>query len=386
MPANLSLKSALLIFVAVFGGVFGALWLNRVVESRQAASGPAGGRAPLTNANLGAGAPFDFTEAARRVVPSVVSIDTAMRTKSLIGETQLLPAGSGSGVVVQSDGYIVTNAHVVRNPNRRDTPIAADVVTVKTSDGKGYDAKVIGMDELSDLAVVKVEANNLVPATFGDSSAMQVGDWVLAVGNQLGFDNSVSVGVVSSKNRWLETAEQSLLIDAIQTDAAINPGNSGGPLCNVNGEVIGINSTIATYAHVASGVGFAIPAKHVKRVVHDLIEFGAVQYAILGIEPAPPTFSLVVPQDRETLAMLTESKNPPEYGVVVSQSYPGLPADKAGIKEYDVILEIDGRRIYSNVDFHRATMEKKPGDEVEIKLWSRGQNRTVTVKLTSRPR
>jgi len=160
--------------------------------------------------------------------------------------------GSGAGVLVDPAGYVITNAHVVRDPRSRTTVQAADSIRVHTSDGKGYDATVVGFDELSDIAVLKVDAKNLVPAVFGDSDDIEVGEWVLAVGNQLGFDNSVSVGIVSSKGRWFDTQSDSILIDAIQTDATINRGNSGGALCNSQGEVIGINSSIATLGGVSS--------------------------------------------------------------------------------------------------------------------------------------
>ncbi len=384
MPTNISLKSGLLLFAVVFLGVFAALWVNKALEARPPAMTVGADTGPGTEA----GGPFDFTEASRRVMPSVVSIDTSVRSDSFFGDGIVRPGGSGSGVVVQADGYIVTNAHVVRafDPNDKVSVVAANIVKVRTSDGRGYDAKVIGIDSLSDLAVIKVEGASLIPATFGDSDQIQIGDWVLAVGNQLGFDNSVSVGVVSSKNRWLSTSDDSVLIDAIQTDAAINRGNSGGALCNSRGEVIGINSSIATLQGVSSGVGFAVPSKHVGRVVNDLIDYGFVRYAILGVELVGPQLSLAVPRDRQVIAEITGSKEPPSYGVMVSRCDQALPAYKAGVREFDVILEIDGRRMESNIDFVRATMEKNPGDEVEIKLWSRGRTKTVNVELASRSR
>lgn len=384
MPATLNLKSALLLFLVVFGGVFGALWLDRRLGQpvgnliqRPASGGPA------LQAD---GTQFDFTAAAQRVMPSVVSIDAAMNYVSFIGEPRLTPTGSGSGVVVQADGYIVTNAHVVRDPVNRGRVIGADVVKVRTSDGKGYDAKIVGIDPTSDLAVLKVEGASLTPATFGDSESIQVGDWVIAVGNQLGFDNSVSVGVVSSKNRWLN-GEESVLIDAIQTDATINRGNSGGALCNLNGEVVGISSSIATLQGVNSGVGFAIPVKHVNRVVKDIIEHGFVKYASLGATLFPTTFSLSVPQDRENLAQWAGSETePPAYGVVIDSVAQGTSSAKAGLQQFDVLLEIDGRRMDSNIDFVRATMEKQPGDEVEIKVWSKGRTKNVRVTLDAQTR
>jgi S1-C subfamily serine protease len=375
----LSFKFAAMLFLVVFGAVFGALWLDKRFDRPTPTQ--ATGSVPLA----ADGSPFDFTVAAQKAVPSVVSIDAAMRTSTFFGESSLTSVGSGSGVVVQSDGYIVTNAHVVRNPMQRGKAVAADVVKVRTSDGKGYDAKVVGIDPTSDLAVLKVEAANLVPATFGDSENIQIGDWVVAVGNQLGFDNSVSVGVVSSKNRWLDSREtDTVLIDAIQTDATINRGNSGGALCNLQGEVVGINSSIATMDGVYSGVGFAIPTKHVTRVVKDIIDHGFVRYASLGLTLFRTTFSLSVPQDRQYLREVTgANSDPPDYGVVVDEVQPGSPAAESKIRQLDVLLEIDGRRMYSNIDFVRETMEKRPGDEVEIKIWSRGQTKTLKVVLGS---
>ena len=374
---NVTIKSAAVLFLVVFAGVFGALWLDRYLESKR----PVMAVAPGTD--LEPGTPFSFTEAARRVMPSVVSIDTAIRRETILGDS-LLQSGSGSGVVVQADGFIVTNAHVVRNFDERMEAVPADVVKVRTSDGRGYDAKVVGIDPRSDLAVIKVDNANLTPATFVEAAGVQVGDWVVAVGNQLGFENSVSVGVVSSKNRWLDMENSTVLVGAIQTDATINRGNSGGALCNVAGEVVGINSSIATVDGVSAGVGFAIPSELVTRVVNDLIEFGYVRYAILGVELAPPRLSLSVPGNRRLIADLTDSSEPPSYGVVVDSVEEGLPAAEAGIRQLDVILEIDGQRMNSNSDFNRATMEKQPGDEVEIKLWSRGRTKTVNVTLASR--
>lgn len=366
-----------MLFVVVFSAVFVALWFDRVFLGDR----PSQSEQPRTSQVNPA---FDFTEAADRVMASVVSIDTSIKQASFMGETQLIAAGSGSGVVFQADGYIVTNAHVVRDPSSRGSVKPVDVVTVRTNSDQGYDAKVVGIDEVSDLAVIKIENASLAPATFGDSDSIQVGDWVMAVGNQLGFDNSVSVGVVSSKNRWLETPDDSILIDAIQTDAAINRGNSGGALCNTYGDVIGINSSIATYGGVSSGVGFAIPSSHVKRVVKEIIENGFVEYAVLGIEPAAPTFSLAIPQDRKSLSLVADVPEPPNYGLLVMTTYPGLPAAQVGIKQYDVILEINGKRVYSNLDYIRAIMEKQPGDKVEIKVWSKGKTKTVTATLTGR--
>ncbi len=373
-----------MLFVAVFGGVFAALWLDRTLDRQAAISSARSSFGSIVPAGMEIdAAPFDFSAAARRVIPSVVSIDTAILRESFMGTTRLQPVGSGSGIVVRADGYIITNAHVVRDPRSRTTVQAADSIRVHTSDGKGYDATVVGFDELSDIAVLKVDAKNLVPAVFGDSDDIEVGEWVLAVGNQLGFDNSVSVGIVSSKGRWFDTQSDSILIDAIQTDATINRGNSGGALCNSKGEVIGINSSIATLGGVSSGVGFAIPSNHVRRVVSDILEHGVFRYAILGIELVPVNLSLAIPQDRAIISQLTGYPDPPSYGLIVAGSAPDYPAGKAGIGEYDVIMEIDGRRMNTNVDYVRKMMAIRPGDEVDIKFWSRGKIKQVSVTLAA---
>ncbi|MCH7945786.1 MAG: trypsin-like peptidase domain-containing protein, partial [Armatimonadetes bacterium] len=337
MSSTVSFRTAALLFIVVFGGVFAALWLDRKLDRESAIASARDGFGSIIPARMEIDpAPFDFSEAARRVIPSVVSIDTAIQRESFMGAMRLQSVSSGSGVVVRADGYIITNAHVVRDPRSRTVVRAADSIRVHTSDGKGYDAKVVGFDELSDIAVIKVDANNLVPAEFGDSDDIEVGEWVLAIGNQLGFDNSVSVGIVSSKGRWFDTQSDSILIDAIQTDATINRGNSGGALCNSRGEVIGINSSIATLGGVSSGVGFAIPSNHVMRVVSDILEHGVFRYAILGIELIAANLSLAVPQDRALISQLTGFPNPPSYGLIVAGSDPDLPAGKAGIGEYDV--------------------------------------------------
>ncbi|MCH8992884.1 MAG: trypsin-like peptidase domain-containing protein [Acidobacteria bacterium] len=384
MPSTVSIRGAALLFVVVFGGVFAALWLDRTLDRQAAITSARDSFGSIVPAGMEIdAAPFDFSEAARRVIPSVVSIDTAIQRESFMGAMRLQSVGSGSGVVVRADGYIITNAHVVRDPRSRAVAVAADSIRVHTSDGKGYDATVVGFDELSDIAVIKVDANNLVPAAFGDSDDIEVGEWVLAVGNQLGFDNSVSVGIVSSKGRWFDTQSDSILIDAIQTDATINRGNSGGALCNSQGEVIGINSSIATLGGVSSGVGFAIPSNHVRRVVSDILEHGVFRYAILGINLIAANLSLAVPRDRALISQLAGFPNPPTYGLVVAGSDPNLPAGKAGIGEYDVIMEIDGRRMNSNVDYVRTMMAKRPGDKVDLKVWSRGETKQITVTLAA---
>lgn len=385
MTKSLDLKGTVVLFLVVFGGVFSALWLDNVVDRNQdkayTLANIRDNQPDLTPINYDPlNGPFNFSDAADRVIRSVVSIDTAYIDERIFGDMRI-DGGSGSGVVIEGDGYIVTNAHVVRNPRYRTELKPADIVTVRTSDGREYDAKVVGMDPVSDLAVLKVDTNELEPAEFGDSDQIRVGEWVMAVGNQLGFDNSVSVGVVSSKNRWRETQDSLVLIDAIQTDASINRGNSGGALCNSQGQIIGINTIIATVNQVTAGVGFAIPSKHVLRVVADLIEFGEVQYAVLGIDLPRTRLAMTVPRNREILMQVTGYDNPPDYGLRFLTAIAGYPATKAGMTDNSVIMEIDGRRLYNRLDYIRSMMEKKPGDEADIKFWSNGEVKEVTVTL-----
>lgn len=359
------------------------MWLDRYMDEKKAVATIRGESQPnfvRTGYGLDA-ALFDFSDAAQRVIPSVVNIDTAYIDERIFGRTQVT-GGSGSGVVIADEGYIVTNAHVVRHPRYRTKFVAADIVIVRTSDGREYEAKVIGADTISDIAVLKVDADDLVPCEFGDSSDILVGQWVMAVGNQLGFENSVSVGVVSSKNRWLETQDKSILIDAIQTDASINRGNSGGALCNSEGQVIGINSMIAVVSNSTTGVGFAIPIKHVQRVTADLIERGNVHYAVLGINLPRNTVSMLEQRHRTELAAVTGYSDLPEYGLFVIAALADFPAGLAGMTENSVLMEIDGRRLYRNIDYHRSMMEQRPGDEVEIKFWSKGVVKEVTVTLS----
>ena len=211
-----------------------------------------------------AGAPFDFSAAAKKASPSVVSVDQYRDVpRGLFSdEVTTRKTGTGSGVIISDSGYIVTNNHVVSG---------AKQVRVRLDDGRAYDAKVLGTDSRSDLAVIKVDAKNLHAIEIGSSKDVQVGQWVLAVGNPLGFDDTVSVGVVSSLRRNLAVGDQGM-VDAIQTDAAINAGNSGGALCNSQGQLIGINAAIASTNGGSIGIGFAIPVDRVKTVVDDIVK------------------------------------------------------------------------------------------------------------------
>ncbi|MCH7904116.1 MAG: trypsin-like peptidase domain-containing protein [Armatimonadetes bacterium] len=384
MDSILSIKNAVLIFAVVFGSVLSALLVNNVMVSKTGAVTDSRGYSGLESASYdGLEAPFDFRAAARRVMPSVVTIDSAIELDSFMsGNPIVQPTGSGSGVVMSANGYIVTNAHVIRNPNRKGSAVAADQVRVRTSDGRGFDAEVIGIDPISDLAVIKVDAQNLIPSVFGDSDEVEIGEWVFAIGNPLGFENTLSVGVVSSKGRWLETKEGSIILNSIQTDAAINKGNSGGPLCNTKGEVIGINSVLAESNGAPVGIGFAIPSNHVQRVFADIQTYGHVRYGVPGFYFGQYQPSLAAPSNRLRILRLTNaSSEPPNYGLVIRQVDPGSPAATAGLGGLDIVMEIDGNRIERYRDYIRLMIEKRPGDKVEFLIWSAGEKKTITLVM-----
>ncbi len=358
-------------------GVGGALTVDRLVAHR--ADEPAAlfvERAPegriVPAVADPSPAPFDFRAAARKVSPSVVSVDRYQSvSRGMMDDAPTVQeTGTGSGVIVSADGTIVTNAHVVAGVENGGR------VMVRLADKRSRPAKVLGADPRSDLAVLKIDAPNLVPIELGASASVEVGQWVLAVGNPLGFDNTVSVGVVSSLKRNLPV-EGGALIGAIQTDAAINPGNSGGALCDAQGRLIGINSAIATNNQGSIGIGFAIPVDRVKKIANDIVKTGAAQYAGLGIRMSPAP--LEAPQVRAQLARAVGTEDLPVSGVIVVQS--GGAAAQAGIQDLDVITKIDGQTIASGLEVNSAILDRKAGDRVKVEIWSRGKSRTVEVTL-----
>lgn len=318
-------------------------------------------------------APFDFTAAAKKASPSVVAVDRYQRvSRGMFDDSgSVQETGTGSGVIVSADGTIVTNNHVVAGLENGGR------VMVRLADKRSFSAKILGADPRSDLAVIKIDAKDLVPIELASSDSVQVGQWVLAVGNPLGFDNTVSVGVVSSLKRNLPVGEDVGLVGAIQTDAAINPGNSGGALCDAQGRLIGINSAIATNNQGSIGIGFAIPIDRVKKITSDIIKYGEAKYAGLGV--SIESASLTLPQNRAYLAQQTGSENLPTDGVIVRGTTGA--AQQAGIGEFDILTKIDGQVLETPLDVYSAIMDKKAGDQVKVEYWSKGQNKSATVTL-----
>ncbi|HEY2026888.1 MAG TPA: trypsin-like peptidase domain-containing protein, partial [Gemmatimonadaceae bacterium] len=278
---------------------------------------------------------------------------------------------SGTGFIVSKDGYILTNNHVVAD---------ADKVTVTLLDKRMFDAKVIGRDPTTDVAVIKIEGNNFPVATLGDDNVARVGQWVVAIGNPLGLDFTVTAGIISAKGRPLPGLLNAsyAITDYIQTDAAINPGNSGGPLVNIRGEVIGINSAIASTTGFYAGYGFAIPVTLAKQVMDDLIAYGKVKRAVSGVAIANAT-----PTDAKA-AGLTEVT-----GVLV-QTYSfdpvdDSPAKKAGIEPGDVIISADGKPTDRMSTLQRIVRAHKPGETVTFEAMRFGTKKTFHVKLVEAP-
>jgi S1-C subfamily serine protease len=325
--------------------------------------------------------------AVRRVGDAVVRIDTEKTVnrrpsvdpmlddplfRRFFGEDLMAPPseqrlrGQGSGFVIDGTGVILTNSHVVNG---------ADRVTVTLKDGRKFDGTVRGVDEVTDLAVVKIDGKALPTASLGDSDAISVGDWAIAVGNPLGLDNTVTLGIVSTMNR--SSSQIGLMnkrLDFIQTDAAINPGNSGGPLLNADGEVIGINTAIRADA---MGIGFAIPINKAKQLQPQLARGEKIRHPYLGIQMSSfdPTMAKQNNDDPNSLLKLPEVA-----GVIVVRVLENTPAAKSGIRRYDVITAIDGEGITSADQLQQKVDSSKLGKSLKVELHRGDQTLTIAVR------
>lgn len=270
----------------------------------------------------------------------------------------------GSGFIVSADGYILTNNHLVGD---------ADKVLVKVEENSEVEAKVIGTDPDSDVAVIKIDAKDLTHLELADSDKLEVGEWVVAIGNPFRLSQTVTAGIVSAKGRSgfrLATFE-----DYIQTDAAINPGNSGGPLLNLDGKVVGINTFIISQSGGYMGIGFAIPINMVKFVYQRIIEKGEVERGYLGI-----WYEELTPESASTLGLDEDTK-----GVAIADVLKDSAAEKAGLKRYDVIIELDGKPVENGNEFLNRVSMLKPGTKVKIVVLRDGKRKTLSAKLERRP-
>jgi serine protease Do len=268
----------------------------------------------------------------------------------------------GSGFVISSDGYILTNNHMVEDAKK---------VTVELADGRKFTAEIAGTDPGTDVAVIKIDADNLPYLELADSDTLEVGEWVLAIGNPLGFSHTVTAGIVSAKGRSVGLAT---IENFIQTDAAINRGNSGGPLLNLEGKVVGMNTAI--YGATGNiGIGFAIPANIAKHAYKQLREGGAVKRGFLGIG-----FKNITPELAAALDLDKDTR-----GAVITDVFEGSAADKAGLKRYDVVVEFEGQAVEKSNEFLNRVAMLSPDTKVEIVVLRDGKRKTFTIKLGKRP-
>ncbi|MGV1099597.1 DegQ family serine endoprotease [Thiovibrio sp. JS02] len=335
-------------------------------------------------------APATFADLAERLGPSVVNIYTTQVVKAprnphefFFNQDQEMPemfrrffglpapdgteqpqremkrTSLGSGVIIGKDGYIITNNHVVDN---------ADSINVRLTSYEEYDAKIIGRDPKTDIALIKIEPKSELPATeMGDSDTLRVGDWVMAIGNPFGFEQTVTAGIVSGKGRSLGSGPYE---NFIQTDASINPGNSGGPLYDMNGKMVGINTAIYSRSGGNIGIGFAIPVNMAKNVVTQLKAHGSVVRGWLGvmIQPVTPELAAQFHLDRP-------------IGALVGEVSPGSPAEKAGIKPGDVILDFNGKEITQMSMLPNLVAQTAVGNKVDVTLIRKGQKKKVGVVI-----
>lgn len=339
--------------------------------------------------------PVDLTYAAEKSLPSVVHILSTKNSKVQTVEVENDPfsdffsdpfgffgnpqgnggkqrrsvrtpkqQGSGSGVIISADGYIVTNNHVVAD---------ADELTVTLNDNKEYSARIIGTDKASDLALIKIDGKNLPAITIANSDDIKVGEWVLAVGNPFNLTNTVTAGIVSAKARSLY---QNGVESFIQTDAAINPGNSGGALVNTRGELIGINAMLYSQTGSFSGYGFAIPTSIMNKVVADLKQYGTVQRALIGIRGQDVKNYVDAKKDKgEDIDLGTME------GIYVAKVTEESAAEEAGMKEGDVITAIDGKPVNKMAELQEVLAKKRPGDKVTVTYLRDKKKATKTVTL-----
>ena len=311
-----------------------------------------------------------FNHAATTIAPSVVHITEFSRVlerQNFFGPARevVRPTGAGSGVIVSTDGYILTNNHVISG---------AEKVRVKLATGTEYDGRVIGTDPATDLGVVKIEASNLKAAEWGDSDILDIGEWVIAVGSPFGeFDNTVTAGIVSAKGRTgLQGQSDERFEDFIQTDAAINPGNSGGPLVNLEGQIVGINSQIASRTGGSVGIGFSIPSSISRSVMDMLIKRGRAERGAIGIN------NMAVPPPDMMQVLKVKS------GVRIGAVSPGSPADRAGLQTGDVITKFNGRSIDSVNRLRNAIAFTPPGTEAELERVRDGKSSMVSLVVGDR--
>lgn len=330
-----------------------------------------------------------IAEAAQKVGPAVVRIDAARKVESRLpelfqnplfrgffGNEKPIPSderverGTGSGLILSTDGRLVTNAHVVAG---------ADIVRVTLKDGRSLDGRVLGVDQLTDVAVVKIEAKDLPTVSLGSSQNLVPGEWAIAIGNPLGLDNTVTVGIISATGRSSsQVGVPDKRVNFIQTDAAINPGNSGGPLLNSNGEVIGINTAIRAGAQ---GLGFAIPIETAQRVANQLFDKGRVEHPFLGVQMV--TLS---PDMRRKISQETDLKITQDQGVLIVRVLEKSPAEKSGLRAGDIIEKIGDLAVKDTSTVQQVVESNEVGVVLEMEVNRNGRKQKLQVKTGVYPK
>ncbi len=330
-------------------------------------------QAPLHSTNFdGYNAP-DFTQGVENSINTVVHVKNVSYRKAarnpimeyFYGYQQSEPraqVGTGSGVIISEDGYVVTNNHVVQG---------ASEIDITMNDNRTFKAKLVGTDSKMDIALLKIDTDEKLPySVFADSDAIKVGDWVLAIGNPYNLNSTVTAGIISAKARNLSTSG---IQSFIQTDAAVNPGNSGGALINTHGELIGINTMISSNTGSYVGYSFAVPSNITRKIVEDLMEFGKVQQGILGVRGYE-----INSQIAKELGIDTNQ------GFYVNSVSKNTGAAKAGVQQGDVIMQIDNKNIRSFADLNAVIATKRPNDKVNAQLYRDGETKTVQITLSER--
>jgi S1-C subfamily serine protease len=406
--SNILRTIVLLVFASLVGGLVSALVISKTQQQQpQSINLVAPREMPVSTVAFSAnGEPVNFSDAAEHAVPAVVHVKVTGETQRryygggdffdfFFGNPErryqeYTPRGSGSGVIISEDGYIVTNNHVVDK---------ASEITVVFDDKTTLVASVVGKDPTTDIALLKVETDTKLPALgFADSDNLRLGEWVLAIGNPFSFTSTVTAGIVSAKARRLGINQNDFSIESfIQTDAVVNPGNSGGALINLKGERVGINTAIASHTGVYEGYSFAVPSNITKKVVKDLIEFGVVQRALLGIHykdlstfDSEEYIDAYVKGNKEEnnidldAAKLKELWKKQYKGVCVLNTIDNSAAKDAGIEKYDIITKIGNKNASPESVVAEEVGKLRPGDKIEITLIRAGKTKQIDVVLRNK--
>ena len=368
------LKFIVFFLIALIGGISGVFIYEKLNPKPAAELISANQKPTLVNYPLASPeATLDFTHAAEMTINGVVHVKTSYTAqpsadpfRGFFGNPYRgRQGGSGSGVIISENGYIVTNNHVVDN---------ADNIEVVLNDNRTFNARVIGTDPSTDLALIKIDEKDLPFIYYGNSDNVKIGEWVLAVGNPFNLTSTVTAGIVSAKARNIGILPDQFAVESfIQTDAAVNPGNSGGALVNTRGELVGINTAIASQTGTYSGYSFAVPVNMVKKVVDDLVEYGTVQRAFLGVSI------------RSIDSKLASDLNLPTLnGVYIAGTTDDGAAAAAGIKEGDIITKVNGVPVYSSPQLQEQVARYRPGDKINVTVLRSGKEKEISLVLRNK--